>query len=142
MPLQSAMDNLKQKLTQMGTAAQAVGLEDHRAMLAATRQRTREGHEATARAAGFKPIPIQGTDEMGDLIVTGDIQLDRSQREGGDAIKTGSSGPLKTIGAALLGAALVGGPLFAYLWASRDKSPAVVNTDENTQNTIRPDDLP
>jgi hypothetical protein len=75
MPLQTALDNLEQKLTQMGSAATAVGLEDHRAMLAATRKRTREGHVAMANAAGTQLE--SEADEVGDLIMTGDIQLQK-----------------------------------------------------------------
>ena len=77
MALQTTLDKLEQKLQQFGAAATAVGLEDHREMLAANRRRTREGHVAMAKAAG-ESLPMED-EEMGDILMTGDIQVTKDQ---------------------------------------------------------------
>jgi hypothetical protein len=135
MPLQSNLEDLQEKLVGLGAGAQAVGLEDHRAMLAATRRRTREGYEASARAAGFEPV--SGDDEMGDLVITGDIEMNKNHEP---PVSKPNGGISKTLGAAALGAALVAGPLLGYWLATPDSGPPSIDT--NTQNTIRPDDYP
>ena len=60
-------------------AARAVGLENHRQLLADAQKRTREGHLAMAKAAGMGDVvDSEDTgmgDEMGHLIVTGDINV-------------------------------------------------------------------
>jgi hypothetical protein len=127
-PLQTNLEDLQEKLTGIGIASQAVGLEDHRAMLAATRRRTREGYEAMAKAAGLEPI--RGDDDMGDLIITGDIQQSQEHKNGG----TG-----KLIGAALAGAGIP--LLFAagYWLAGKPDTPTSTNPNTDTSSTIRPD---
>ena len=78
------------------TAAQAIGVEDHRRMLFRHQQRVDDGHAAMAQAAGFgdlvKRSRKQNEDEMGDLSVTGD-QYHLHQKSGGPW------GPLLTGGA-------------------------------------------
>src|SRR5262245_35658773 len=49
----------------LGTAAAAVGLQDHQRMLASAAQRLREGHVASARAAGFGADVVPGIEPGG-----------------------------------------------------------------------------
>ena len=140
MPLQTTIQNLKEKITGIGVAQQAVGLEHHRKDLAAYRRRTREGFEAMAQATGFDtPSSAAGRDDMGDLVITGDIQLDNKQSS------HPSNGATKVVGAAVLGAALAGGPAIGYWWGDREEGgeePTAVVADSDASNTIRPDDQP
>jgi len=143
MPLQSNLEDLKEKLVGVSTAAHLVGLEDHRAMLAASRRRTREGHEAGAKAMGFDPTPISGEDEMGDLIVTGDIEM-RGQGTPESQARLANGGVAKAIGTAALGAAIPLAALAGYYMANlpeRGNTPVVSDFNDNI-NTIRPDDQP
>lgn len=112
-----------------------MGLDNHWREQAAARRRVRESHDAQAKLMGLQPI--SGDDEMGDLVITGDIELDKSQKNGGIG---------KTLGAIALGATI---PLAAgagYLLANRGDSnppPAVtVPGNEDAQNTLRPDEAP
>ena len=117
MPLQTALDNLTQKLTHMGAAAAAVGLEDHRAMLAAHRKRTHDGHVAMSLAAG---MPVSGEEEdVGDLTITGDIQLQQETRQ------PAATGVMKDL-AKMLGAGAIGAGALLGSQIALDRKPEVV----------------
>ena len=107
MALQTTLDKLEQKLQQFGAAATAVGLEDHREMLAANRRRTREGHVAMAKSAG-ESLPMED-EEMGDILMTGDIQVAKDQPPSAAAATLGKD-LAKLLAAGAIGAgAVVGG---------------------------------
>jgi hypothetical protein len=113
MALQTTLDKLEQKLQQFGAAATAVGLEDHREMLAANRRRTREGHVAMAKAAG-ESLPMED-EEMGDILMTGDIQVTKDQpsstaKIGKDLAKLLAAGAIGA-GAVVGGQSVVDGPV-------------------------------
>ena len=82
-PKQTPLENSAQQLSGPGLnlilAARAVGVESHRQLLADAQKRTREGHLAMAKAAGMQDtVDMQDTgmsDDMGHLIVTGDISV-------------------------------------------------------------------
>ena len=117
MPLQTALDNLAQKLTHMGAAASAVGLEDHRAMLAAHRKRTHDAHVAMSLAAG---MPVSGEEEdVGDLTITGDIQLQQETRQ------PAATGVMKDL-AKMLGAGAIGAGALLGSQIALDRKPEVV----------------
>lgn len=60
----------------LAAAAQAVGLQAHQRMLAEAERRTREGHLAMMRAAGFEPSQlIEEQDDMGNISVSGDTHV-------------------------------------------------------------------
>ena len=74
-PLQEAQERIAQGLPGLGLAAQAVGLEDHRRLLAGTAQRLRDSHAAQMRAAGHSPAEPGGDDVAGDIVICGDISV-------------------------------------------------------------------
>ena len=139
MPLQTALDTLDQKLVQLGAAASAVGLEDHRAMLAAARRRTREGHVAMSQAAGMQAsVEAEEEDDVGDLTITGDIQL---QKQAPHPPATGVMKDLaKTIGAGAIGAGVLLGSQIAMDRQPEavEDPPAVVQPAPDHTATIRP----
>ncbi len=61
----------------LAVAARAVGLADHRRMLAAHATRVDQSHKAMAKAAGMGDLVpetlSESDDTMGDIVVTGDI---------------------------------------------------------------------
>jgi hypothetical protein len=128
--MQSTMENLRGKLVSLGAAAQAIGLEHHWKELAAHRQRVQDSHVAMGKAAGFE-VEKNGDDDMGDLTITGDIQIPQPQANNGMA---------KMAIAATVGAAVASGGL-ASVNHIINKQPAadapVVAEDVDTRNTIR-----
>ena len=136
----------------LAAAAKAVALADHKRMLEEHRRRTREGHVAMMRAAGFDPATLQtdGDDDMGgDVTVTGDIHVTMPQSSSaGDAQPKKPSrlsavaGPLA---AALLGTGLGAVGVATALQSFRPQTPAVqppapppfVDTDTDTQYELR-----
>ena len=130
MPLQTTVENLTQKLTHLGAAATAVGLEDHRAMLAAHRKRTHDGHVAMSRAAG---MPVSGEDDdVGDLTITGDIQLQQETRQ---PVATGTAREL----ARVLGAGLIGAGALLGTQIALDKPAQVVQDPPAVVQPALPD---
>jgi len=110
--------------TGLRTATMAAGLEDHRRMMADNARRLAEGHKAMARAAGMEDLVADpGGDDVGDILVTGDINvgtngsrpkvLDKilGQSANGGAVATKPSASLwpKIVAAALLGGGGVAG---------------------------------
>jgi len=150
MPLQTSIQNLREKLTNLGTAAEAVGLEDHRALLAASRKRTRESHVIMAQAAGLdleaEAVSSSEDSAMGDLTITGDIQIAPGAPPPSSSSPTGEAASLAKDMAKLLGAGAIGaGTLVGGQWAldsqTEDTSspPAVVQPDHDDHTaTIRP----
>ena len=130
MPLQTALDNLDQKLVQMGAAASAVGLEDHRAVLAAARQRTREAHIAMSQAAGVQVSAEE--EDVGDLTITGDIQLQK------ESPRPPSNGAMKDL-AKMLGAGAVGAGVLLGSQIAMDKQPEVVEESPAVVQPAPPD---
>ena len=99
----------------------AVGVEDHRRMLADHAARVRDGHRAAMQAAGFAPPETSEDDEMGDITVTGDIHTHVLPPQQ----SAGPSSALKT-GLALAAAALGGAGTTAGLMSALKPQPAVV----------------
>jgi hypothetical protein len=128
MPLQTALDNLTQKLTHMGAAAAVVGLEDHRAMLAAARRRTRDGHVAMSKAAGVQVS--EEDDDVGDLTITGDIQLQKQAPPVNGAVKDLA----KMLGAGAIGAGVLLGSQIAM-----DRQPEAVEESQSVVQPAQPD---
>ena len=130
MPLQTTMENLKQKLTQMGAETSMVGLEAHRAMLAASRKRTRESHVAMSRAAGMQVSEEE--DDVGDLTITGDIQL---QQESPRPASTGAAKDLaKMVAAGAIGAGAIVGSQIAM-----DRPEPVMEDPPAIVQPVQPD---
>jgi len=125
-PLQTTVENLTQKLTHLGAAATAVGLEDHRAMLAAHRKRTHDGHVAMSHAAGMQVSDEE--DDVGDLTITGDIQLQQETRQ------PAATGVMKDI-AKMLGAGAIGAGALLGSQIALDRKPEVV---ENPPAVVQP----
>jgi len=58
----------------LAAAAKAVAIQDHRASLRDFRQRVRDSHRMQAKALGMGDVVSDSSDDdMGDIIVTGDI---------------------------------------------------------------------
>ena len=129
--MQSTMENLKGKLVSLGAAAQAIGLEHHWKELAAQRQRVNDSHAAMGKAAGFE-VEQNGDEDMGDLTITGDIQIPQPQTP----VKNGMA---KMAIAATVGAAVASGGLAAVNHMSQQPAAdaPVVAEDVDTRNTIR-----
>ena len=134
MPLQTTLENLDQKLTQMGVAGHAVGLDHHRKELSAYRRRTREGHVASARAMGEELAECEA-DDVGDLTITGDIQYGHAEPQ--------HSRKLPAVGAAVAGASVPLLMLLGHWLAGKEESVTVIDaTTTATTHTLRPDELP
>ena len=74
-PQQRMADKAAKTLPGLTAAGKAVGLANHREILADARRRTHDGHRAQMLALGMPdpgPSPENGAD-MGDLIICGDI---------------------------------------------------------------------
>lgn len=119
MPAKSMEQNLErlaERLLPIKVAGAAVGLEDHRRMLAAHAQRVLDSHRAMAKAAGFELPAEQGADNLGDIIITGDIIQPTPPPP---SSPPPSSPPSRLLHVALLAAGLaaggIGGPLIASL---------------------------
>lgn len=70
----------------LAAAGRAVGLQDHQRLLRDNARRVRESHKALAKAAGMESVledDAEG-DDMGDILVTGDINV---TGDSGDAKK-------------------------------------------------------
>lgn len=74
-PLQEVRERLAGPGVGLAMAGRVVGLENHRRILADAARRTQEGHRAMARAAGMEDVVGEKADDMGHLIVTGDINV-------------------------------------------------------------------
>jgi hypothetical protein len=132
----------------------AVGLEDHRRLLAGNAKRVRESQRAMARAAGMEDVLEDSgePDEMGDILVTGDITIHGgTQADAANIVKVlkgkaveqqvdsppvapGSATPatskLATCGkAALIAAAIGSGPLTAIVMHYLNQPAAVAPAD-------------
>jgi len=127
----TALENLRGKLVDLGTAAQAVGLDHHWRELAAHRQRVQDSHAAMSESAGFKASEA----DMGDLTITGDVQIAPPGQP------AQSKGIAKAAIAATVGAALASGAMVAaHQLSDSDAAPPPVadtDTDTDTRNTIR-----
>jgi hypothetical protein len=107
MPLQDITDKIRDGLHGLNAAAFAVGLEDHREMLRSHRVRVREGHEAAAKALGVDlGKTTSAGEDMGDIIVTGDVQLTDTQTDTHSHDKHNGHNGKKLLAAALLGGAI------------------------------------
>jgi hypothetical protein len=154
MPLQTTLENLQQKLTQMGVAGHAVGLENHRQMLHDANKRTRDAHRLQMKSLGESQEDRED-DEMGDLVITGDIEFGSSS--GGKT--TPSENPsvpppanpimednkyeflkelIKLAGVASLGAALAIGSAKLLGEGGEPKPPVVESDPDDYTSTIRP----
>lgn len=72
-------------------AGLAVGLQDHQRMLRDHARRLLDGHKAQMKAAGFSDLAeADGGDDMGDILVTGDITVTNPQQPAPQAIPQAS----------------------------------------------------
>ena len=108
-PATTLRNRLAASIPGLGIAAHAIGLENIRGVFADARQRTRDGHKAMAGAAGFDVG--KGGDDVGDLIVTGDIHT--HQQQSAPEKKAGLlSKSLPWIAALGLGGGVAGGGIY------------------------------
>ena len=135
MSIQSPAEKISDTLRGLGSAAYAVGLEDHRRMLRDAAQRTRDGHRAMMQAANVSTDGSDEDDDMGDILVTGDITI---RNDGGGKHQgvpqekpvsqqtTGLSNAAKAamLGSALLGTGGIGAAIATYM--TRQPSPAPI----------------
>lgn len=77
-PRAEMQERLAEGIPGLGMAAWAVGLESHRQLLADARRRTADSHAAQMRAA--KQPPTRSDDEMGDIVICGDINATDPKR--------------------------------------------------------------
>lgn len=151
--IQSLKEQTLQGLSNLDKAALSMGMEDHRRLLRDSAKRIADAHRMGARAVGMEDIVGKDNegDDMGDIIVTGDIQIsgDGSQlpwAKNGKAktnqpenpsatqpVQQPANGGLSSLAkAGLVAAALsgVGGPLVgAYLATRQPAVPAAVPFD-------------
>lgn len=73
-PLEEAGERIAEGMPGMYLAAKAVGLEDHRRMLADHARRVRSDYNRLNRAAGGRVADGDG-DDMGNITITGDINV-------------------------------------------------------------------
>lgn len=138
MSLQTMPEKIGDTLRGLNAAAFAIGMEDHRRMLADAAQRTRDGHRAMMKAAmGESVQPESGDADMGDILVTGDIVCNQVplQQAAYPAQTSPSSTLSKAAKAAMLGTALLGGgglgaAATAYLMRPNVPPAAQSPTDE------------
>ena len=77
-PLEEVAKRFGETVPGMLVAANAVGLEDHRRMLASHARRVDDSHRAMAKAAGMEDLiadPPESDSNMGGIVVTGDINI-------------------------------------------------------------------
>ena len=140
-------------MSNLDKAALSMGMEDHRRLLRDSAKRIADAHRMGARAVGMEDIVSKESegDDMGDIIVTGDIQISGNgdhlpwmkngkaktkQTENPSATQPAqqpANGGLSSLAkAGLVAAALsgVGGPLVgAYLATRQPTVPAAVPFD-------------
>ncbi|MDD4892005.1 MAG: hypothetical protein PHU85_18955 [Phycisphaerae bacterium] len=138
----TAVQEIAQRAAETGpglaAAAKAIGIQDHQRMLRDAANRVRDSHRAQMKAAGFDPgNPPE--DDMGDIIITGDIQYapaptpepvaPAANTSASTAAPPAGLSPLaKTlISAALLGAGAAGGVAVPWLAGAFSK-PAASST--------------
>jgi len=80
-PIEELQERLVEVVPGIHAAALAVGLEDHRRMLADHARRVREDYNRLAKAAG-EPVANQGDPEMGNITITGDINVADARQVG------------------------------------------------------------
>lgn len=131
--MNTALENLRGKLVDLGTAAQAVGLDHHWRELAAHRQRVHDSHAAMSESAGFE---ASESDMGGDLTITGDVQIappgQPAQSKG-----VAKAAIAATVGAALASGAMVAANQLSDPGASPPVADVDTDTDTDTRNTIR-----
>ena len=130
----------------LAAAAKALGLQDHQRLLRDSARRVRESHRGMAKAAGMEDtLEAAGAgDDLGDILVTGDINIHGSQ--GQDATKLlevlkgkavsqsdtptktsdkpsalGTAGKYAALAALMAGSGIGGSALYAWL----NQTPAV-----------------
>ena len=74
-PQEVAAHQIAEKGPKLGIAAQAVMLEGSRRMMRDAQNRVQDSHRAMAKAAGMEDVVGDDQDDMGHLIVTGDINV-------------------------------------------------------------------
>lgn len=110
----SAVQEIAQRAAETGpglaAAAKAVGLQNHQRMLRDAANRVRDSHLAQMKAAGFDPGNAP-EDDMGDIIITGDIQYapaPATEPTSPASTPAVVSSPLSTLAKTLISAALLG----------------------------------
>lgn len=151
--IQSLKEQTLQGMSNLDKAALSMGMEDHRRLLRDSAKRIAESHRMGARSVGMEDIVSKESegDDMGDIIVTGDIQISgngdhlpwmkngkakSNQSENPSATQPAqqpANGGLSSLAkAGLVAAALsgVGGPLVgAYLATRQPTLPAAAPFD-------------
>lgn len=79
-PAEEAAERSAQVIPGLAAAAAAVGLEDHRRTLYRYQQRVEDSHRSMADAAGFAIDREVSDEDMGDIVITGDIQVGSSNQ--------------------------------------------------------------
>jgi len=84
-PLEEITERVAETVPGLTAAAQMVGLEDHRRMLRDNADRLRDAHRYGATNSGMRADEMREGDDMGNLVVTGDIYGDQAVRSIGIA---------------------------------------------------------
>lgn len=116
-PKLEAAERAAETYPALSAAAAAVGLQDHRQSLNSHQSRVADSHKAQMKALGLEAS--QAGDEMGDIVITGDIHSQDPAKVIGSLkgesmpSQVTKSSPLKT--AALIATAALGGSAAPYL---------------------------
>lgn len=123
-PFQVLRERAADSIPGLGAWAHIIGIQNIKRVMQAAHRRTDDGHRAMARAAGMEDIVAKAPeagDDMGDVIITGDITTTSPTAP----MPTQEQGGIGKAGLALAGL-LLGGALGAgamYL-ANRPATPA------------------
>jgi hypothetical protein len=77
-PAEQVAERSAEAYPALSAAAAAVGLQNHRQALSSHEQRVRDSHAAQMRAIGMEPTG--SPDEVGDILITGDITASDPQQ--------------------------------------------------------------
>jgi len=72
-PVEEITERVGEVLPGLAAAAKAVGLDNHRKALEDHRRRVYDSHKWMMGASGGESANMAGTEDMGDIIITGDI---------------------------------------------------------------------
>lgn len=134
-PAMEMAERVAETLPGLKAAAAAVGLQDHQRMLRDHARRVKDSHRLMAEAAGLKVD--ESVDDMGDIIITGDITHQPPKEKPpaplGTLAKVGMAAALLGTGAAI--------PLGVNALANRPASaPAVTDNDTPWELRIVPEE--
>ncbi len=147
-PRKTIADRVADILPGVKAAQAGVMLQDLQATQQAHRRRTADGHKAMAKAAGVEIDDPNAGDDMGDIVITGDITVTQSPAPSPAATPPPLPSPAqqpksqfpKLLAKAAITAALVGsgaGAAMPWLLGMFDKTPPPVVTSPPEQWTER-----